>query len=41
MFDERRGLDVDVSCENVEIAVFAEAESFTRARCVSIPPLDM
>ena len=32
MFDGLRGLDVDVSCEYVEIAVCSEAESFTRAR---------
>jgi hypothetical protein len=39
MFDELRGLDVDVSCENVEIAVFSEAESFTRALVVLVYPL--
>ena len=39
MFDELRGLDVDVSCENVEIAVFSEAENFTRARCRLVYPL--
>jgi hypothetical protein len=38
-FDELRGLDVDVSCENVEIAVFSEAESFTRARWWLVYPL--
>ncbi len=39
MFDKLRGLDVDVSCENVEIAVFSEAENFTRARCRLVYPL--
>ena len=39
MFDELRGLDVDVSCENVEIAVFSEAENFTRALVVLVYPL--
>ena len=39
MFDELRSLDVDVSCENVEIAVFSEAENFTRARCRVVYPL--
>ena len=42
MFDELRGLDVDVSCEYVEIAVFSEAEKLhSRPMVVSIPPLDM
>jgi len=39
MFDELRGLDSDVSCENVEIAVFSEAENFTRARRRLVYPL--
>ena len=41
MPDEPRGLDVEVSCENVEIAVFSQAVKFTRERFVSIPPLEM
>jgi hypothetical protein len=39
MFDELRSLDVDVSCENVVVAVFSEAENFTRARCRLVYPL--
>jgi hypothetical protein len=39
MFDKLRGLDVDVSCGNVEVAVFSEAESFTRALVVLVYPL--
>jgi len=39
MFDELRSLDVDVSCENVVVAVFSEAENFTRARCWLVYPL--
>ena len=39
MFDELRSLDVDVSCENVVVAVFSEAENFTRARWWLVYPL--
>ena len=39
MFDELRSLDVDVYCEYVEIAVFSEAENFTRARWWLVYPL--
>ena len=39
MFDELRSLDVDVSCKNVVVAVFSEAENFTRARCRLVYPL--
>ncbi len=41
MFDELqvRGLDVDVSCENVVIAVFSEAENFALVRCRLVYPL--
>ena len=39
MFDELRGLDFDVSCANLEISIFSEAVSNTRARCRFIYPL--
>ena len=40
MFDELRGLDVDVSCENLEITIFSEAVVFTQAHFGFIyPPL--
>ena len=39
MFDELRGLDVDVSCENLEITIFSEAVEFTQAHFGFIHPL--
>ena len=41
MFEELRGLDGDVSCYNLETAIFSEAVKFTRERFGSIPPLDL
>lgn len=39
MFDELRGLDVDASCENLEITIFSEAVEFTQAHFGFIYPL--
>ncbi len=39
MFDELRSLDVDASCENLEITIFSEAVEFTQAHCGSVDPL--
>ena len=39
MFEEFHSLDVDASCESLEITVFLEAVEFTQAHCGFIDPL--